>query len=75
MNSLKALKYLLDGGIHACGVATTDPKVMPEEERRILIEKLNEIDPGAGYSETLEEEIIDAYDATIKRLKAFTDLS
>ena len=52
----------------------TDSKVMPKEERRILIEKLNEIDPGARYSETLEEENIDAYDTTIKRLKAFTDL-
>jgi len=39
-----------------------------------LIEKLNEIDPSARYSETLEEENIDAYDTTIKRLKAFTDL-
>jgi hypothetical protein len=47
---------------------------MPKEERRILIEKLNEIDPDARYSETLEEEGIDAYDTTIKRLKAFTDL-
>ena len=70
----KALRYLLDEGIHARAAAMTDPKVMPKEERRILIEKLNEIDPSARYSETLEEENIDAYDTTIKRLKAFTDL-
>ena len=69
----KALKYLLDDGIYARAAAMTDSKVMPNEERRILIEKLNEIDPSARYSETLEEEIIDAYDTTIKRLKAFTD--
>lgn len=70
----KALRYLLDEGIHARAAAMTDPKVMPKEERRILIEKLNEIDPSARYSETLEEENIDTYDTTIKRLKAFTDL-
>ena len=52
----------------------TDSKVMPEEERRILIVKLSEIDRAANYAETLEEEQIDAYDTTIKRLKAFTDL-
>jgi hypothetical protein len=38
-----------------------------------LIQKLSEIDPSANYSTTLEEEQIDAYDTTIKRLKAFTD--
>ena len=70
----KALKYLLDEGIYARAAAMTDRKVMPEEERKILIEKLDEIDPNAGYSETLEEENIDAYQTTTKRLKAFTDL-
>lgn len=33
------------------------------------MEKLNEAD----YSKTLEEESIDVYDTTIKRLKAFAD--
>ncbi|MCD6455246.1 MAG: hypothetical protein J7K81_00395 [Methanophagales archaeon] len=33
-----------------------------------------EIDRAANYAETLEEEQIDVYDTTIKRLKAFTDL-
>jgi uncharacterized Fe-S cluster-containing radical SAM superfamily protein len=69
----KALRYLLDEGIYARAAAMTDPRVMPEEERRILIEKLNEIDPNANYAETLEEEQIDAYDTTIKRLKAYSD--
>ena len=53
--------------------AMTDSRVMPEEERRVLIAKLNEIDRAANYAETLEEEQIDTYDTTIKRLKAFTD--
>lgn len=69
----KALKYLLDEGIYARAAAMTDSKVMPEEEKKTLIEKLNEIDPSANYSTALEEEQIDAYDTTIKRLKAFTD--
>ncbi len=70
----KALEHLLDEGIHARAAAMTDSKVMPKEERALLIEKLNEIDPSARYSEMLEEENIDGYDTTIKRLKAFTDL-
>ncbi|MEM2925815.1 MAG: radical SAM protein [Methanocellales archaeon] len=70
----KALKYLLDEGISARAAAMTDPRIMPVGEREILIERLNEIDPAANYSETLEEEQIDAYDTTIKRLKAASDL-
>lgn len=70
----KALKYLLDEGIYARAAAMTDPRVMPKYEREILIEKLNEIDPDANYSSTLEEEKIDAYGTTIKRLKAFSDI-
>jgi len=70
----RALEYLLDEGIYARAVAMTDPKIMPEEERKILIEKLNEIDPKANYFSTLEEEQIDRYDTTLQRLKAFNDL-
>jgi uncharacterized Fe-S cluster-containing radical SAM superfamily protein len=69
----KALKNLLGEGIYARAAAMTDPKVMPAAERRMLIERLHEIDPSAQYSTTLEEEQIDAYNTTIKRLKAFTD--
>jgi len=69
----KALKYLLDEGIYARAAAMTDPKIMPREERKTLIERLNEIDPTANYSKTLEEEQIDAYDTTIKRLRASMD--
>jgi uncharacterized Fe-S cluster-containing radical SAM superfamily protein len=70
----KALGYLLKEGIYERAAAMTDSKVMPREERNILIKKLSEIDRAANYAETLEEEQIDAYDTTIKRLKAFTDV-
>jgi len=68
----KALKNLLDEGVYARAAAMTDLRVMPKEEREILIQMLDEIDPKANYPKTLEEEVIDAYDTTIKRLKAFT---
>ncbi|MCX8176323.1 MAG: molybdenum cofactor biosynthesis protein MoaA [Candidatus Bathyarchaeota archaeon] len=69
----KALKYLLDEGIYARAAAMTDSRIMPKEERKILIQMLDEIDPKANYTKTLEEEVIDTYDTTVKRLKAFTD--
>jgi uncharacterized Fe-S cluster-containing radical SAM superfamily protein len=67
-----ALKNLLDEGIYARAAAMTDPKIMPKEERKVLIEKLSEIDPRYRRGE-LEEETIDAYDTSVKRLKAYTD--
>jgi len=69
----KALRYLLDEGIFARAAAMTDPKVMSRNERRILIEKLSEIDPRYEKGE-LEEEVIDAYDTTANRLRAFASL-
>jgi uncharacterized Fe-S cluster-containing radical SAM superfamily protein len=69
----KALRYLLDEGIDARAAAMTDSRIMPKEERELLIQMLDEIDPKANYANTLEEEVIDAYDTTIKRLKAFED--
>ncbi|MEM2210886.1 MAG: hypothetical protein QXK35_03645 [Nitrososphaerales archaeon] len=63
----------MDEGIYARAAAMTDPRIMPKEEKQILIQMLNEIDPKANYTKNLEEEVIDAYDATIKRLKAFED--
>jgi len=68
----RALKYLLDEGIFARAAAMTDPKVMPKEERELLIQKLSEIDSRYARGE-LEEEWIDAYDTTIKRIKAYSD--
>ena len=67
----RALKYLLKEGIFSRAAAMTDPKVMPREEREILIRKLSEIDRGIAHD--LEEEQIDTYDTTINRLKAFYD--
>jgi hypothetical protein len=63
----------LDEGIDARAAAMTDSRIMPKEERKLLIQMLDEIDPKANYAENLEEEVIDAYDTTIKRLKAFKD--
>ena len=70
----KALKYLLDEGIYARAAAMTDSRVMSREERRLLIEKLGEIDPRIAENPSeLEEEWIDPYETTIKRLKAFSN--
>jgi uncharacterized Fe-S cluster-containing radical SAM superfamily protein len=69
----RALRHLLDQGIYARAAAMTDSKVMPKEERKVLIEKLSEIDSRYGKGE-LEEEVIDVYDTTINRLKASADL-
>ena len=63
----------MDEGIDARAAAMTDSRIMPKEERELLIQMLDEIDPKANYANTLEEEVIDAYDTTIKRLKAFED--
>ncbi|NIM59887.1 MAG: radical SAM protein [Candidatus Aminicenantes bacterium] len=70
----KALEYFLEEGIDAKAAAMTDPVVMPQDERKILIKKLNEIDPMADYFSYLEEEQIDRYDTTLQRLKAYNDL-
>lgn len=69
----KALKQLLDEGIDARAAAMTDTQVMSKEEKAILIGMLDEIDPSANYSVTLEEESIDGYDTTTMRMKAYTD--
>jgi uncharacterized Fe-S cluster-containing radical SAM superfamily protein len=69
----KALKQLLNEGIDAKAAAMTDTRVMPKEERNAIIGKLEEVDPSANYSATLEEEVIDGYDTTTMRLKAYTD--
>jgi len=68
----KALKHLLDEGVFARAAAMTDSRIMPKEERKILVEKLSEIDSRYREGE-LEEEVMDAYDTSIQRLKAFTD--
>jgi len=69
--SFQALKGLLDEGVYARAAAMTDERIMAKEERKLLIQMLKEIDPGARYAETLEEEVMDAYDTAMKRLRAF----
>lgn len=69
----QALKNLLDNGIYVRAAAMTDNRIMPKEERQILIQMLDEIDPEANYPKTLEEEVIDPYDTTMKRIKAYQD--
>ena len=64
----KALRYLLDEGVYAHAAAMTDPRVMPEEERQLLLDRLRKIHP--LLSDNLEEEQIDSYDTTIARLRA-----
>jgi uncharacterized Fe-S cluster-containing radical SAM superfamily protein len=68
----KALKHLLDEGVFARAAAMTDPQIMPKEEKQLLIQKLSEIDPRYGRGK-LEEEVIEAYDTSVKRLKASMD--
>ena len=63
-----ALRYLMEEGIFSRAAAMTDLKVMPREERQILIEKLCEID--SELAKDLEEEQIDAYETTLSRLRA-----
>jgi uncharacterized Fe-S cluster-containing radical SAM superfamily protein len=69
----RALTNLLESGISARAAAMTDPEVMPRQERDMLVEMLDKIDPAARYADTLEEEEMEAYGMTLKRLKAFSD--
>lgn len=62
----KAIKYLLDYGISFHVAAMTDPRIMPREERKELINRLREID--VGVATNLEEEICDPYNTTIVRM-------
>lgn len=71
----EALKNLLDEGIYARAAAMTDPRVMPKEERELLLEKLGEIDEGIARNPAeLEEEVMDPYDTTACRLRAAVDV-
>jgi len=63
----KAVRNLCETGISFHVAAMTDPRIMGEEERREIIDKLNEIDERIGKN--LEEEVIDPYDTTLFRLR------
>jgi len=65
----KAIEALLDEGLSFHVAAMTDPRIMPEGERKALIERLAEIDPVLAAN--LEEEICDPYEATLVRMAAY----
>lgn len=66
----KAIEYFVEEGValkrfHVA--AMTDPRIMSNEEREKLIEKIWKIDPRLAIN--LEEEVIDPYETTLIRLK------
>ncbi|HDI02235.1 MAG TPA: radical SAM protein [Ignisphaera sp.] len=63
----RAIEALRDSGIRFHVAAMTDPRIMSLEERREIIKRLWSIDPRLALS--LEEEVIDPYRTTIKRLE------
>ncbi len=65
----KAIEALLDHGVSFHVAAMTDPRLMSENERKELIERLAEIDPFVAAN--LEEEICDPYETTIVRMAAY----
>ncbi len=67
----KALEHLQKADIFVRPAAMTDPTIMPEKERHTLIARLNKIESRLGRM--LEEETIDSYSTTQKRLRAHFD--
>lgn len=65
----KAIEALLDEGVSFHVAAMTDPRIMPAEERELLIERLEEIEPVLAAN--LEEEVCDPYETTLVRMKAY----
>ena len=61
----KAVENLKKAGLNFHVAAMTDRRLMPSEERNILIKKLKAI----GYEDYLEEEICDPYPTSIIRLE------
>lgn len=64
----KALQMLMEKDVSCHAAAMTDPRIMSQKERGQLFFKLNEIHP--DLSKRLEEERIDPYESTLRRLKA-----
>jgi len=63
-----AIKNLQDYGVSFHVAAMTDPRLMPLDERKRLIQKLRDID--IRLVRNLEEEVADPYQTTIARLEA-----
>lgn len=64
--SFVAVERLLAAGADFHVAAMTDPRLMPQAERRALLVRLRR----AGYTGWVEEEQCDAYRSTVKRLRA-----
>ena len=64
----QAIRNLLDHNVsfHVASMSA-DPRIMTSEERNNLMQKLSEIDPDLLLN--LEEEVMDAYNTTLARLK------
>jgi uncharacterized Fe-S cluster-containing radical SAM superfamily protein len=63
----QAIGYLLDSKVSFHVAAMTDRKVMDRKERKIMLQKLTEID--SDLATHLEEEKIDPYETTVKRME------
>jgi len=61
----KALEYLKQEGISFHVAAMTDSRLMPDEERQMILKKLKLIE----YRDYFEEESCDPYQTTVKRLE------
>lgn len=61
----KAIEYLKQADISFHVAAMTDPRIMPRDEREMMLVKLK----STGYQDYLEEERCDPYSSAVKRLK------
>jgi len=64
----KAIGHLLEAGASFHVAAMTDPRLMPPEERSLLLRRLKQLHPELAAN--LEEEVCDPYPATMVRLAA-----
>jgi uncharacterized Fe-S cluster-containing radical SAM superfamily protein len=63
---LQAIERLMAAGVSFHVAAMTDPRLMPAEERRALVRRLQAI----GYRDFFEEEGCDPYQTSVTRLRA-----
>ena len=61
----KAIEYLKQAGISFHVAAMTDSRLMPKDERAMMLTKLKSV----GYQDYLEEELCDPYQSTVNRLE------
>ncbi len=64
----QAIEYLKEADVSFHVAAMTDSRLMSPDERKLLIKKLNGIDPKLAAN--LEEEVCDPYPSTLSRLDA-----